>query len=87
MLPHTLDVLHHVIQGVPFGIFKALRAARTSLIDQNQLATPSQGLKRGEKVGVIGSGTAVQQQQWDAVAEGFEIDPRALCLHETFADP
>jgi hypothetical protein len=85
VLPHALDILHHVIQGVPSRVFEALRAARSALIDQHQSTAPRQWLERWKKVRVIGAGAAMQQQQWYASAESLVVDPCAGAGDEAFA--
>src|ERR1700722_17678793 len=85
MLPDSLDVLDHVIQGVPFGVFEAFRAARSALIDQHQLTVARHRLKRGEKVRVIRSGAPVQQQQRDTTAERLIVDAYAAAVDEAFS--
>jgi hypothetical protein len=82
---NSLDVLHHVIQRVPFRIFKPLRAARTALIDQHQATAARQRLKCREKIGVICSRPPVQQQQRYAAAERFIEDACTTADDETFS--
>ena len=53
---------------------------------RHQLTAPRQRLERGKKVGVIGAGPAVQQQQRQSAAKGLEVDPRARALDEALAD-
>src|ERR1700722_3144805 len=82
MSPDPLDILDHVIQGVPFRVFEALRAARSALIDQHQLTVSRHRLKRWEKVRVIRPGTPVQQQQRDTPTERLIEDARTTALDE-----
>src|SRR5580658_700615 len=85
MLSHALDVLDHTTQSVPFGVFKALRATRSALIDQHQLTAARHRLKRGEKVRVIRSGAPVQQQQGDTTTERPVVDAYTTAVDEAFS--
>src|ERR1700722_16872926 len=85
MFPDPLDVLDHVIQGVAFRVFEAFRAARSALIDQHQLTAARHRLKRGEKVRVIRSRAAVQQQQRDTTTERLIVDAYTTAVDEAFS--
>jgi len=84
VLPDTLDILDHPLQRIARGIRQAFRTARSTLIDQHQLTAPRQRFERGKKIGVIGAGAAVQQEERHAATQRLMIDLRTAAGGEPF---
>src|SRR5581483_2763033 len=81
---NSLDVLHHVLNGVALLVLALLRSAGATLIYKDQLIGACERQQVGQEVVVRSAGAAMQDQQRIALANGLVIDHQAVRVDVAF---
>jgi hypothetical protein len=76
-------VFDHGLDGVKARVLKALGAAGAALVNEDKAVGAGQRKQVRQKVGVVGAGTAVDDDQRGALAEGHVIDEDSVGVNET----
>ena len=82
VLGPDLDVLDVALDGVEAGVLQALGAAGAAFVDEDEAVSAGQRQQPGQEVVVAGAGTAMQDDQRRAVAEGLVVDEHAVGVDE-----
>jgi hypothetical protein len=78
LLPHRLDILHHVLDGVAGGIVELLRLPRPALIDEDQTIGSGERTEVRKEIVVRGAWPPVKNQQRTPDAERLVVDQHAV---------
>jgi len=81
---HVLDVFDHGLDGIFARVLKALGTAGAALVDEDEAVGAGQREQVRQKVSVVGAGSAMDDDQRGACAEGHVIDEHAVGVDKTF---
>ncbi len=77
-----LNVLDIALDGVLVHVLQALGLAGAALVNENEAMGARQREQPGKEVGMVGTGTAVEDHKWRAFAELDVVDEYAVGVDE-----